>query len=487
MSNKFEIVVSAVDKASKPLTQINRNMTKLFRPVQQLQRASGNLAKNLHVDKLGRGLSGFAKMTDAMGVSSPIIKMLGAGAGVAGISAMMAQLLGGMGRWGTGVSRMSARTGIDMRELQRLQGAGRRSGVGADAVDSGLRNLGGTLEDALYGRNVPAAMLLKTLGVSVGKTASGAPDTARAFSDIAEAISKIANPEVQNKVASQLGMESLLPMLVKGRDALKDMGDQAERAGEVMGKASVDGAEKFARSLDRLKSNAEAVGRTMADKVTPAATSIVDGINSRLEGRQIDPAVKRRNHELLRQRGSNWLWNTLFGKPEVGAQSATGRVVDEAGNSSGPLGFRLNNPGNLKNVGGNGFQRFDNMLDGTRAMANQLLLYYNRDGLRDLNGIIGKYAPPNENKTAEYISDASKKTGITPSQDVNLNDPSSLLAVMKAMISHEIGTASNQLDPKVLTQAVYEALHRAPLQTKASGHTGFRSPVVATSLPIGMP
>ncbi|MGS3580033.1 hypothetical protein ACB357_28850, partial [Citrobacter freundii] len=71
------------------------------------------------------------------------------------------------------------------------------------------------------------------------------------------------------------------------------------------------------------------------------------------------------------------------------------------------IGFRNNNPGNLRvaaNATGKngGFSTFANDADGRTAMARQLMLYGDR-GNNTLDGIIHTYAPQSENNTRAYI------------------------------------------------------------------------------------
>jgi hypothetical protein len=126
-----------------------------------------------------------------------------------------------------------------------------------------------------------------------------------------------------------------------------------------------------------------------------------------------------------------------------------GSWLDRA--TSGPI----NNVGNLRIPGSNiGFQQFSSPEAGVAAMARQLQLYENRDRIETLSGIIGKYAPPNENDTAAYIADVARKTGYGAGAHLNLNDPEVLARVIAAMISHEqrSGHYDKYKDAKVVVQ-----------------------------------
>ena len=104
--------------------------------------------------------------------------------------------------------------------------------------------------------------------------------------------------------------------------------------------------------------------------------------------------------------------------------------------TSGPV----NNPGNLRIPGSSvGFQQFGTEQAGVAAVARQLALYGNRDHIDTISGIISKYAPRNENDTAAYVKDVSKRTGFDPSQHIDINDIQNRSKLVAAIISHEQG------------------------------------------------
>lgn len=110
-----------------------------------------------------------------------------------------------------------------------------------------------------------------------------------------------------------------------------------------------------------------------------------------------------------------------------------------------PLAQRNNNPLNVRydpkndwlgQVGENkGFVVFKNPVYGFRA-AMKIFNSYNRRGITTLENIIETFAPPTENKTANYIRYVSQQTGIPPSQVVNKSDYVKLVKAMSKMESN---------------------------------------------------
>lgn len=115
--------------------------------------------------------------------------------------------------------------------------------------------------------------------------------------------------------------------------------------------------------------------------------------------------------------------------------------------------FSGNNPGNLRRAGqSSGFAQFSSPAEGLRAMARQLKLYQNRDGLNTLQGIIGKYAPASENDVDTYVGNVSKRTGFGANEKLNLNDPETLSKVISAMTKQE--NSKSNYTPKVVIEVL---------------------------------
>ena len=116
-------------------------------------------------------------------------------------------------------------------------------------------------------------------------------------------------------------------------------------------------------------------------------------------------------------------------------------------------GYRNNNPVNIdynpanKWVGQTGvepegrFAQFIDMPHGYRA-AFVLLRGkgYIGKGLNTIEKIISKFAPEKENRTADYIENVSRMTGIPKDQVISRNDRDALTAIVYAMSIVENGT-----------------------------------------------
>lgn len=114
---------------------------------------------------------------------------------------------------------------------------------------------------------------------------------------------------------------------------------------------------------------------------------------------------------------------------------------------SQPRGIRLNNPGNIEyGESWRGmaaeqkdprFVAFTEPVYGIRALAKILLNYQRKHGIRTVDGIITRYAPPHENNTDAYIVAVSRACGIDPTDIIDVGEY--LPDIVPAIIKHENG------------------------------------------------
>ncbi|WP_261840899.1 hypothetical protein [Aliamphritea ceti] len=115
-------------------------------------------------------------------------------------------------------------------------------------------------------------------------------------------------------------------------------------------------------------------------------------------------------------------------------------------------GLRNNNPGNIekgaawqgrsKSQPDSRFITFKSPEWGIRAMGRILLNYERLHGINTVNGIISRWAPPKkngvvENDTTSYINAVASKLGVSPNQEIKVNNH--LKPLVKAIIHHENG------------------------------------------------
>ncbi|MCU1324993.1 MAG: hypothetical protein JWN34_363 [Bryobacterales bacterium] len=134
--------------------------------------------------------------------------------------------------------------------------------------------------------------------------------------------------------------------------------------------------------------------------------------------------------------------------------------------TSTPRGISCLNPGNIRisDVHWLGkvtpsrdkdFETFDSMEHGIRAIAKNILTYYDHHGYRTIAAIISHYAPPNENDSLSYIRNVEKRTGIDREQILDIRNPFVLCKLVQAICIQESGPDC------VTTEQVANGVHMA--------------------------
>lgn len=111
-------------------------------------------------------------------------------------------------------------------------------------------------------------------------------------------------------------------------------------------------------------------------------------------------------------------------------------------------GERNANPGNIRKVSGvhwvgqspiqddESFVKFASPEYGIRAIC-RILRSYARIGLNTVNGIINRWAPPNENNSEAYVNHVASLCNVQPNDLINVEFY--LAKLIRAIIQHENG------------------------------------------------
>jgi hypothetical protein len=516
--NRFEIQVHALDRFSKTFRDLNNQASKATRPLVNVHRQVGSLAREMHLDKVAKGMG---KVSDAavnvsrtLGLSlGPLEAVFGASGIIGGIAAAggAAVALGvNFARTGFEVSRASRAMGVSTQDLQQLRGAMKLMGIDASVADETLGSLGHTLQDARFGRDPAALQVLRHLGIGIPMK-NGIVDQVAALEGITRALAKISDPQLRRVLADALHIpQEALPALIEGAENLDRLKRKAQDLGVVFSNDGIKKSTEFATSLNLLKVAAEGAADSFGEKLAPSMVTVMDTLTKRLFQSKSSPGSALMGLGLDQYR---WLLRfshvgSLFDKagdlirgPQLttpAQRTVSGKIgvqmqpaAANAGDSEvGPV-VKRNNPGNLRSWRGvpseGGFATFASSMDGLRAMGQQLGLYGDR-GVNTLRSVIGRYAPPSENDTGAYLADVAKKTGFDADQTLNMNDRETLMSVMRAMVSHEQGRQpfSNEQYSKAAAQAIEIHVHGLPQGTQVSARSKADNTSVSTRVAYAM-
>jgi hypothetical protein len=311
MANKFLIEISAVDKATAIVRKINKSLAGITEPITRTQRSVKMLGRELGFDKVGKSLSNVGKAAgDVASKVGSIVAPMAAIAGVGSIAAV-GMLAVEWGHLGAEITRTSSLLGLSTSQLQNWRGTARAFGVSAQEATNGMATLGNTIEDALYGRNQTALMMMNRLGLSVHRMKDGTIDTTRSMADLSRVISKIPNAQVRGLVARTFGVESMLPMLIQGPKAIAAYQEKVRQLGGVMDEKATAAANRFGLSLNLLSVSFEGMKNTIAGKLIPVLQPFIDRLTEWI-GKNRELIASRLDNFL--QALSQWLEKVDFNK-----------------------------------------------------------------------------------------------------------------------------------------------------------------------------
>ncbi len=172
------------------------------------------------------------------------------------------------------MGRFADMIGVASRDLQELQGAAERYGIGKDATSGAVSSFAQGVHDARYGRNNETLALLTRLGVKFRTGADGNLDYSAMLADTSDAIARQKDPQTRLMIANRLGIAGMLPLLSKGSGTLRSEMADVGQHGVVNSSADIATAEKFNRNsvllgqmFDRTKQGLQAA---TAGKYNPA-------------------------------------------------------------------------------------------------------------------------------------------------------------------------------------------------------------------------
>ncbi len=186
-----------------------------------------------------------------------------------GIGAALVQSIRSTADYADEIGKLAQRAGTSAEDISKLAYAARQADVDNGQLAKGLRALG---EDALTGGEKLAALGIKTTDAS-GKAKS----SAQLFSEVADKIADMEDPQKKAAAAaellgSKLGPE-LIPLLNQGAAGLKSSADEAARFGRVVNDDAVKAAETFNDNMTKLQE----AGTGLATKLAgPVVQSLAD-------------------------------------------------------------------------------------------------------------------------------------------------------------------------------------------------------------------
>lgn len=328
-ASTFNITISAVDKATASIRKIKASVANATKPATDLKASFAALGKEAGLDRVAKSVKSIGNA--AQGAARQFASMVPALATISGIAsaAGIAALATEFGKAGAEIKRTSAVIGVSTGDLQAYRGAAKLAGLSADDMTGSLKTLGTTIEDATFGRNQDALVMMHKFGIRLQKTKDGAVDATRALKEVANAIvAQKGNVQAQSLIARSFGVEALLPMLQKGEVGIDALVDKARKFGLVMSGAQLDKGERFNENLLKLEASATRLKNSFGDAMAPAVERVIDVVGRLVDKYGQVAATKVAEYV---ERFANWLDHVDWEK----TADSVSKFVDSIGGVKG--------------------------------------------------------------------------------------------------------------------------------------------------------
>ncbi|BCF88668.1 phage tail tip lysozyme [Paraburkholderia largidicola] len=277
-NNKIQFVITAVDRATSTVRKVKGSIASTFAPVTALGKSLASLSRETGLSRLVRGLTSATRAAGGLLAKITMIAtplgLLGGLGSIAGLASIVTS----WGRAGQEIDRTSTLLGINTQQLQEYRGVARLAGLSTDSMDASLQALGDTMQGAVNGRAPETLALMSAWQIGLHRTADGAVDVSRAMLDVSRAIrsnlSAGGNIQSARQIAQAFGVESLLPLLIKGPSAIQDLVRQFDNLHATMDPSAIRQAEEYAQNIAKLElsvvSLKDALGNALIPVLQPA-------------------------------------------------------------------------------------------------------------------------------------------------------------------------------------------------------------------------
>lgn len=261
---------NGVDKNSEQYMALQREIISTTQDVERLEDAANK--SNVALEQVGavaeKVADGASKVADATrGLSTA------AGGALVAIGGMAYKAV----TTADDLNTLAKQSGFTTAELQKMQYAG-------DLIDTSMDDITSSaikLKKNMISTSSTVAEAFDTLGVSVRDSNGELRDSTTVYWEIINALSQVENGTERDTLALTLlgkSADNLAGIVDDGGQALRQLGDEAERAGLIMSQETLDGLNAVNDEIDTLKARATATLRIAGAKAVSALLPVIQEI-----------------------------------------------------------------------------------------------------------------------------------------------------------------------------------------------------------------
>ncbi|MGB8364925.1 MAG: phage tail tape measure protein [Rhizomicrobium sp.] len=276
-ASQFQIVITALDKASATLRAVNMRVAAMKAPFVGVSEAAANLAKEARLPELAEAARNageqFVGLADNIrGVLTPLAAL----AGIAGIGGLI-EAAKGAAEYGEQIYLASQKTGIAVDQIGAFHFAAKEAGISAEAMDKGLEHLNRAVAQAAEGQKQYVS-LFRAMHISIRNANGSLKDAAQLFPELADKFKNSKSIVEKTNAAWTLFERSggdLIPMLVKGGAATQAMVEEFNHLHGPMTKAAALASKELAESFDRFQLATEGVRDAVGEALAPTIEKLI--------------------------------------------------------------------------------------------------------------------------------------------------------------------------------------------------------------------
>lgn len=274
---KLEELNSTIEQEKLKLAQLRSEQSQLRSSISSL---NSELAKN--DDTLQLQKKSYDQLKDAMSdtkkYSTELVKEFGAiGAAAAASVAGIYKFVGDAAKWADDIDTMHDVTGISTDDLQKFAYASDIVDVSLETMTGSLTKLTRNMQTASQNGTGAAAKAFDTLGISITDSTGKLRDRQTVFYEVIDALGKISNETERDALAMDIfgrSAEQLNPLIKGGAQTLKNLGDEAERAGLILDQRTLKKLHGFNDEVDLLKAKGTQITKLVASEAQPAVKEL---------------------------------------------------------------------------------------------------------------------------------------------------------------------------------------------------------------------
>lgn len=253
------------EKYAKQLLQEEQALKQTDVQLQQLNKSMKELAQN-EISKIGDELSKWGT-----GIAAVATAAVGAGTALFALTA-------NAGLAADDINTLNKTTGLTTKQLQELAYASDLIDVSTETLTGAMTKMQNNMQSARDG-STSLQKTFETLGVQYANTDGTLRGTTETFDDIIAALGKVENETERDAYAMDIfgkSAKQLNPLILGGADALKELSEEANNMGLVLGQTDLDHLNAFNDKIDTAKAQIEALKNKVAVEFVGAFTPVFD-------------------------------------------------------------------------------------------------------------------------------------------------------------------------------------------------------------------